>query len=171
MKERDVQREVPRRDMIKSHLIEPHRHDPYKARHKLPSPSVCPQCDAVFLDGRWQWLDEVPEGASEEVCPACHRSNDKFPAGEIILSGPFFESHRDEIFSLVANTQRDQHAEHPLSRIIEIADRNGETVVTTTDIHLPRRVGHALEHAYKGKLDVHYNEEEYFVRIRWNRDE
>jgi hypothetical protein len=31
-------------------------------------------------------------------------------------------------------------------------------VVTTTDIHLPRRVGHALEHAYKGKLDVHYSE-------------
>ena len=45
-----------------------------------------------------------------------------------------------------------------------------KTVVTTTDIHLPRRIGHALEHAFKGKLDTHYNEEEYFIRIQWRRD-
>jgi hypothetical protein len=169
MKKRDIHREFPRHDKVKSHLIEPHRHDPYKARHKLSGPCVCPQCDAVFLDGRWQWLDEVPEGASKEVCPACHRSNDKFPAGEIVLSGPFFASHREEILGLVHNEQVDENSEHPLARIIEVADRNGETVVTTTDIHLPRRVGHALEHAYKGELDVHYNEEEYFVRVRWHR--
>ena len=66
------------------------------------------------------------ERAPKEVCPACHRSNDKFPAGEITLSGPFFESHRDEILGLVRNTQEDQNAEHPLSRIIDIVD-NGDT--------------------------------------------
>jgi hypothetical protein len=170
MKKRDIHREFPRHDKVKSHLIEPHRHDPYKARHKLPAPCVCPQCGAVFHEGRWQWLEEVPAGTPKETCPACHRSNDKFPAGEIILSGPFFKSHRDEILSLLRNTQEGQNAEHPLSRIIEVTDRDADTVVTTTDIHLPRRVGHALEHAYKGKLDVHYNEEEYFIRVHWHRD-
>ena len=171
MKKRDIHRELPRHDTIKSHLIEPHRHDPYKARQKLPSPCVCPQCGAVFCDGRWQWVDAVPKGAPKETCPACHRSNDKFPAGEIILSGAFLTSHRDEILGLVRNTQEDQNAEFPLSRIIAIVDSGDTTVVTTTDIHLPRRVGHALEHAYKGKLDVHYKEEEYFVRVRWHRDD
>jgi len=170
MKERDIHREQPRHDTIKSHLIEPHRHDPYKARQKLSEPAVCPQCGAVFHDGRWQWVEEVPEGASKHVCPACHRSNDKFPAGEIILSGAFLKGHRDEILALVQSTQRQQNAEHPLSRIIDVAESDGKTVVTATDIHLPRRIGHALEHAYKGKLDVHYNEEEYFVRIHWHRD-
>ena len=63
-----------------------------------------------------------------------------------------------------------QNAEHPLSRIIDIAEAPDKTAVTTTDIHLPRRIGHALEHAFKGKLDTHYNEEEYFIRIQWRRD-
>lgn len=171
MKKRDIHREIPRHDTIKTHLQEQHRHDPYKARHKLPSPCVCPQCDAVFLDGRWRWLDEVPQGASKEVCPACHRANDKFPAGEISLSGAFFKAHRDEILSLVRHTQEGQYAEHPLSRIIDIVESGDTAVVTTTDIHLPRRVGHALEHAYKGELDVHYNEGEYFVRVRWSRND
>ena len=170
MKKRDIYREVPRHDTIKSHLIEPHRHDPYKARHKLDGPCLCPQCGAVFMEGRWQWMDEVPEGAQQETCPACHRSNDKFPAGEIVLGGAFFAAHRDEVLALVRNTQTQQNAEHPLSRIIDIAEAGDTTVVTTTDIHLPRRVGHSLEHAFKGKLDVHYNEEEYFVRVRWHHD-
>lgn len=170
MKERDIHRERQRHDTIKSHLIEPHRHDPYKARHKLSSPSVCPQCGAVFCDGRWQWVEQTPEGAAKEVCPACHRANDRFPAGEIVLGGIFLKSHRDEILQLVRNIQEDQDVEHPMSRIIDIVDRDDAMVVMTTDIHLPRRIGHALEHAYKGKLDVHYNEEEYFVRVRWHRD-
>ena len=69
------------------------------------------------------------------------------------------------------NIQEEQNAEHPLSRVMDIVEFGDKTVVTTTDIHLPRRIGHALECAFKGKLDVHYNEEEYFVRVQWRRDE
>jgi hypothetical protein len=62
---------------------------------------------------------------------------------------------RTEILGLVRNIQELQNAEHPLSRIIDIAETPDRTVVTTTDIHLPRRIGHALEHAFKGKLFTH----------------
>lgn len=170
MKTRDVHRVEPRRDLMKSHLIEPHRHDPYKARHKI-EPTVCPQCGAAFSEGRWQWLEKAPEGADKQICPACQRSNDKYPAGEVVLSGSFLEAHRDEILALMRGVQTEQNAEHPLSRIMDISESDGATVVTTTDIHLPRRLGHALERAFKGKLDVHYKEAEYFVRVRWHRDE
>lgn len=170
MKVRDIHREQPRHDTIKSHLIEPHRHDPYKARHKLNEPAYCPRCGAVFAEGRWQWLDEVPVGAAKHVCPACHRGEDKFPAGEITLGGAFLSEHRDEILALIRNSQTQQNAEHPLSRIVDITESDGKMIVTTTDIHLPRRIAHALEHAYKGQLDIHYNEEEYFVRVSWHRD-
>ena len=115
-------------------------------------------------------MDKVAEGAHKERCPACHRSNDKFPAGKIIISGAFSKTHHAEILALVRNTQVLQNTEHPLSRIIDIAEAPDKTVVTTTDIHLPRRIGHALEHAFKGKLDVDYNTQEYFVRIQWSRE-
>lgn len=171
MKTRDLHRTEPRHDLMKSHLIEPHRHDPYKARGKLQEPTVCNQCGAVFLDGRWQWLESAPTDAARQLCPACLRENDKYPAGEVTLSGKFFQKHKGEIFELIRNTQSDQNAEHPLSRIIEIADANGSAIVTTADIHLPRRLGHALEHAYKGQFDIDYSEGDYFVRAHWHRDE
>ena len=114
---------------------------------------------------------EVAEGAHKEFCPACHRGNDKFPAGEIIITGGFSKTHHAEILALIRNTQELQNAEHPLSRIIDIAEAPDKTVVTTTDIHLPRRIGHALEQAFKGKLDIDYGtEKNYSLRIQWSRD-
>jgi hypothetical protein len=44
-------------------------HDPYRIRGKLPEPTVCPKCGAVFLDRRWQWSDTHLWGAKEAVCP------------------------------------------------------------------------------------------------------
>ena len=46
-----------------------------------------------------------------------------------------------------------------------------DTIITTTDIHLPRRIGQALHSAYKGSLDVHYDEEGYFIRVHWSLPE
>jgi len=43
------------------------------------------------------------------------------------------------------------------------------SVVPTTDIHLPQRIGRALERAYDAELDVRYGEDEYVVRVRWHR--
>jgi len=43
--------------------------------------------------------------------------------------------------------------------------------VTTTDIHLPRRIGEALVSAYDGALDLTYDEDGYFLRANWHRDD
>ena len=39
--------------------------------------------------------------------------------------------------------------------------------VTTTDTHLPQRIGEAVKHARKGKLEIVYGHDEYVVRVRW----
>ena len=170
MKQRNIHHPEQRHDTIKSHLIEEHRHDPYKARGKLAEPIACPQCGAAFANGRWQWMQPAPSGAKAHICPACHRSNDKYPAGELTLSGNFIDQHAAEIIGLARNLEEAGKREHPLQRIMALEQTNDRIVITTTDIHLPGRIGHALVHAYKGDLDTHYDEAGYFVRITWKRD-
>ena len=43
-------------------------------------------------------------------------------------------------------------------------------VVVYDDSEMARYVGHALEAAWGGKLDTHYDESGYFARVGWIRD-
>lgn len=149
-------------------LFQERVHDAYKAKHKLAEPAVCPQCRAVFHEGRWQWR-EAPADAHQEICPACHRIQDHYPAGFLTLQGSFFVAHRDEIMHTVHNVETRERTEHPLKRIMAIEEKEGTVLVTTTDIHLARGIGEALHHAYQGELEFHYNPQEYLLRVRWTR--
>ncbi|WP_153110180.1 BCAM0308 family protein [Propionivibrio limicola] len=147
-------------------LLQEEVHDSYKAKGKLPEPTVCPQCNAIFKDGRWLWGD-VPEGAHRETCPACHRLHDSYPAGFVNLRGQFFDTHRAEIVSLVRHEEERAREKHPLQRIMALEDVSDGVLVTTTDIHLARAIGEAVHRAYQGALDFHYNPEENLLRVTW----
>lgn len=155
-------RQIQRHDGI----FQEHVHDAYKSKVKPDEPTVCPQCNAVFHEGRWQWR-EVPADAHREICPACHRIHDHYPAGYLTLSGEFFKAHRDEIMHLIHNHEKHQRDEHPLKRIMDVEEKDDATLVTTTDIHLARGMGEALHHAYQGKLEFHYNPEQNLLRVTW----
>jgi hypothetical protein len=141
-------------------------HDAYKAKGKLPEPTMCPQCGAVYHQGRWQWI-KAPEGAHARSCPACLRIHDHFPAGFLRIQGDFMRQHRDEVMNLVHNIEKREKTEHPLKRIMAITEQGGEVLVTTTDINLARNIGDALHHAYQGKLEYHYNAEQNLLRVEW----
>lgn len=147
-------------------LLQEEVHDAYKAKGKLPEPTVCPQCQAVFQDGRWGWR-EIPENAHSETCPACHRINDNFPAGFVTLSGLFFQSHRTEIMALIRHEEQRARLTHPLQRIMGVEEEKDAVLVTTTDIHLARACGEAVHRAYQGKLEFHYNPEQNLLRVHW----
>ncbi len=138
------------------------REDPYELAGKPPEPALCPQCGASFHEGRWQWAS-APSGAPH-LCPACRRINDEQPAGILTLSGTSLESHKAEILNLVRHKEEAEKADHPLNRIIGIEEQDGAVVITTTDIHLPRRIGEALKRAFHGRLELHYEEDGYFLR-------
>lgn len=143
--------------------------DPYRRRAKPSGPTLCPDCGAVFHDGRWQWM-QAPVEADRERCPACQRIRDDYPAGIVQLSGSFVLEHLDEIRALARHQEEAEKAEHVLNRILAMRDLPEGLEIATTDIHLPRRIGEALRSAYGGDLEFHYERERYFLRIRWSRD-
>lgn len=148
-------------------LIQEREYDAYRSRGKLSEPAVCPVCGAVFHEGRWQWLPRPAAEAYEEMCPACHRIHDEYPAGYVTLTGQFLNQHREELLHLVRNEEQRAMEEHPLKRIMAIQDGDSGILITTTDIHLARGIGEALKHAYQGTLEYHYSQGEHLVRVRW----
>jgi hypothetical protein len=143
-------------------------HDPYQDRAKLPEPSVCTDCGAVYHRGRWEWA-AAPPNAGEARCTACRRIREDVPAGYVTIEGQFAMDHRDEIIALIKNLEAREKAEHPLQRVMSLARQDSRLVVTTTDVHLARGIGEALEHAYKGDLEYQYSKDTYLLRVHWQR--
>ena len=75
--------------------------------------------------------------------------------------------HYEAFVQLIRNVEKHENAEHPLNRIVDIVQDGDELLVTTTDVHLPQRIGEAVRHAYQGHLDISYGEDEYVVRVQW----
>jgi hypothetical protein len=123
----------------------------------------------AYRAGHWKWT-ERPAAAHEELCPACQRINDDFPAGQLALTGQFVTQHLDDILRIVRHQEGIEKAEHPLNRIMNIEDTMGAIVVTTTEIHLLRRIGEALKRAFDGELKSNYDKDGYFLRATWHRD-
>jgi hypothetical protein len=151
---------------IAGHAQQDHVLDPYQAQKKLNDGTVCPQCGAVYRDGRWRW-EARAKGAVEELCAACRRINDKFPAGIVTLRGDFAREHKEAMVQLARHQEEIEKKEHPLNRIISIEEDVLGIVINTTDIHLPRRIGETVKRAFHGKLEAHFEEDGYFVRVNW----
>jgi NMD protein affecting ribosome stability and mRNA decay len=145
------------------------KHDAYKAEEKLPEPTACPQCGAVYHKGRWQWM-AAPARAHETLCPACRRIHDDFPAGYVTLSGHFLDAHKQEIMDLVKNAEAREKSEHALQRIIKIVEQPNQVAITTTDSHLARTLGEAVHRAYQGEMKINYAQEDDLARVSWSRE-
>ena len=147
-----------------------HIDDPYKATHKPAKGTACPDCGAVFDAGRWSWKEgTAPPGSAP--CPACQRLADNYPAGIVEIAGAFLAGREDELCNLARHCEAAEKPEHPMNRIMAISTQPGRIEITTTDIHLPRRIGEALKRAYDGVLDMHFDEDGYFVRVEWRRED
>lgn len=151
-------------------LIQEKRHDTYEERGKWPEPTVCSECGVAFSNGRWVWLEPPAENANVVVCPACQRIKDKIPAGYVEIKGGFFSEHREEMLNLIYNLETQEKGERPLERLMDISDEEDPALVTTTGIHLARRIGEALLHAYQGDLDFSYGDAEKIIRVTWVRE-
>lgn len=144
-------------------------HDPYQERYKPEGSSFCPTCSAIFKRGRWTWGNKTAD-AKQHTCPACKRIQDNFPAGYITLRGTFVDANRDMLIALIRHEETQARNARPLERIIEIRVGGGDVLVTTTDVHLPQRIGHALQSAYHGTLVIQRTPDDYQTRVTWERN-
>ncbi|MDR8393245.1 BCAM0308 family protein [Aliifodinibius sp. S!AR15-10] len=162
--------------MKKSRVFKQERHqifkekpkDPYRSNQKLQEPTVCSECGALFANGRWCWQRVPDNNVNQTLCPACQRITDNYPAGFIELGGDFFREHYDEIINLVKNTGEQEENQHPLERIIKITKRDGKTLITTTGLHIARRIGDAIFNSYQGSLEYNYAAK-HLIRVNWQR--
>lgn len=156
------------REVRQDRLLRELDHDPYHSKRKIKEPTECPKCGLVYHRGRWTW-GESPANVHKQLCPACHRIEDKVPAAFLTLQGEFVSLHRDEVMNLLKNYEKRERQLHPLKRIMEINELEGNTVVSFTDAHLARGIGEALHHAYEGELNYQYTDEDIMLRVNWAR--
>jgi NMD protein affecting ribosome stability and mRNA decay len=145
--------------------------DAYQLRKKLPDPTACPRCGALYRDGRWTW-GQVPLEAQPTECPACRRIADGYYGGLVTIQGTFALEHREEIEHLNRNLEEREKANHPLKRIMDILPDEGDggICVTTTDGKLARSIGTALHRAYRGELEQARPDDQGPTRVRWTRE-
>jgi hypothetical protein len=91
------------------------------------------------------------------------------PAGWLVLEGPFVIAHRGDLMALIRHEAERERREHPLNRIMQVDEREDRIEVTTTDVHLPQRIGRALRRAHDGELTVRHGKDEYSIRLEWRR--
>lgn len=149
-------------------VLEPRNADPYLEAGKPNHDAVCPDCGAVFRQGRWTW-GHAPKHAAHERCPACLRIRDRFPGGYVTLRGAFVEAHRDELRQLVQAREEHEKAEHPLERLMSVKDGPHAIEISTTGTHLARHIASAVKAAYDGHVNTRYLPDENLVRVVWTR--
>ncbi len=149
-------------------LIKERRKDVYLGTSTLPAESICIDCGATFNNGRWTWK-ETTNVIKKTVCPACKRISDNYPAGFIELKGRFFSDHEEEIANLIMNTEKLEKKDRPLERIMEMKFNKNHATLTTTGIHIARRIGEALARSYQGNFTFQYGEGEKSIRVYWER--
>ena len=141
------------------------RDDPYRAAAKMRGKFVCPTCRAVWARGRWTW-SEAPADAREHECPACRRVRERQPAGWIRLEGDL-GTHRGEVLALVRHREAAERAEHPLERIIDVKEEPFGLLITTTGIHVARRIAEALKRTWHEDVEIRYAKSQDLVRVTW----
>lgn len=137
----------------------------------------CPRCGAIH-DGH-RWIPEPDEKVSSRLagktmkkstCPGCRRIEKGQVDGVVTIKGEFLARHREEIKNVIKRVEKNRHGRNVTSQILQTSEKNGEIIIETCDEHLAERIGKELHKAFKGDLDMKWQEKDTFVRVLWQRD-
>jgi NMD protein affecting ribosome stability and mRNA decay len=149
-------------------LIREKRKNFYMKTNTAKATMVCSNCGAIYLNGKWIWKDQH-NSLRETTCPACKRINDNYPAGFVEIRGRFYREHEKEISNLIVNMEKTEKKERPLERIMMFRPEKSRATLTTTGIHIAKRIGEALSKSYQGNFTFRYLDGEKSIRVLWER--
>lgn len=145
--------------------------NPYYEGKKYKEPTICTNCNLVYQDGRWVNTEIPDDDLNEALCPACRRKRDKNPEGLIYLSGDYFENHKDQIIHIAKNNEERARSKRPLQQIMWAEYKSDVLEIATTNEHLARRIGKAVQRAHDGELEIKSGQKERLVRVYWVRED
>jgi hypothetical protein len=82
----------------------------------------------------------------------------------------FARDHKEEMIHLARHQEEAEKTDHPPNRIINIEESAEGVVINTTDIHLPHRIGEAIQRVFHGQIEDIFEKNGYFVKVNWTRD-
>jgi hypothetical protein len=109
-----------------------------------------------------------PRAARKRSVQRC--VNDNFPAGVVKLHGILWTVPNGRDCPSGAPSRGCRKREHSPNSIIGIEQEDEAIVITTTDIHLPRRIGAAVKRAFHGRLEEDFDDAGYFARVTWTAE-
>lgn len=137
----------------------------------------CPRCGAVYDGHRWipepdeELLRELKKKKpGEKMCPGDLRLEKRQVEGVVTLKGVFLLEHMEEIRNLINRVAKLGRQRNVAARIFEVVQTDHELVIETTDEHLAERMGKEVQKAFKGNLDIKWQEKDSFARVSWRRD-
>lgn len=138
---------------------------------------ICPRCGAVYDGHKWvpepddELVKQVKKkSAKSELCPGDLRLEKGQVEGVVTLKGSFMREHKEDILNLIGRVERNGRSRNVAARIYEMKEDDGEFSIETTDEHLAERIGKEVEKAFKGDLEIKWQEKDRFVRVSWQRD-
>lgn len=144
-------------------------------KQRISEPSVCDECGAVYLNGRWNLEEDLTAAQRSAmtnpgavICPACEQVSDGLPSGFLYAKGDYLSEHVEEIENLLRNeTERMSH-ENPLWRIMDWNLQGSKLTITTTTPHFAQHLGRALHGAHDGDVRYRFSADD-VTRVYWER--
>lgn len=141
-------------------------HDTYASDRKSADAFVCDECGVVNHGGKWFWGAAPLADVEGGLCPACKRMRDRYPAGTIHLPTAY-GAHLEEIRGMAHNAEEAEKAEHPLERLMGLEASDEGLVLTTTGVHLARRIATKLERRFHKQAKLHYPDEQALLFVEF----
>jgi hypothetical protein len=140
--------------------------DSYASGAKPSDSMVCETCGVVWHGGRWYWGAPPESVVRAGLCPACQRISDRYPAGQLVLDASLVP-RLAEIEHIVRKVEVAERQEHPLERVMALEASAGGIEVTTTGVHMARRIAGRLGRTLHTRPKVTYLDDPTSVRIEF----